>query len=99
MQTIALSETAVAVLRFRVKGWRFPVRERDRDAFSELVEAGIMEPDGTDFRFTEGGWRGETSCSPPPLRRPPQPGAATAGSARASLRGQANAGAAPGGRS
>jgi hypothetical protein len=56
MQTIALSETAVAVLRFRVKGWRFPVRERDRDAYDELVEAGIMEPDGKDFRFTEAGW-------------------------------------------
>ncbi len=56
MQTSALSETAVAVLRFRVRGWRFPVRERDRDAFRELVEAGIMEPDGEDFRFTEGGW-------------------------------------------
>ena len=56
MLTIALSESAVALLRFRVKRWRLPVRERDRDAFSELVEAGIMEPDGTDFRFTEGGW-------------------------------------------
>jgi hypothetical protein len=56
MQTIALSENAVAVLRFRVKGWRFPVRERDRDAFGELVEAGIMTPDGEDFRFSDGGW-------------------------------------------
>jgi hypothetical protein len=55
-ETFALSESAVAVLRFRVKGWRFPVRERDRDAFGELVEAGIMEPDGKDFRFTDGGW-------------------------------------------
>jgi hypothetical protein len=60
-ESFALSESAVAVLRFRIKGWRFPVLERDRDAFSELVEAGIMEPDGKDFRFTEGGWaqRGE----------------------------------------
>ncbi len=56
MQTIALSETAVAVLRFRVKGWRFPVRECDREAFGQLVEAGSMQPDGKDFRFTEGGW-------------------------------------------
>jgi hypothetical protein len=56
MQTISLSENAVAVLRFRVKGWRFPIRDRDQDAFQELVAAGIMEPDGADFRFTEDSW-------------------------------------------
>jgi hypothetical protein len=63
MPTIALSESAVAVLRFRVKGWRFPIRDRDRDAFRELIAAGIMTPvtgaDGTpevDYRFTEEGW-------------------------------------------
>jgi hypothetical protein len=56
MQSIALSANAVAALRFRVKGWRFPIRERDRDAFRELVAAGIMEPDGEDFRFSEDGW-------------------------------------------
>jgi hypothetical protein len=56
MQTIALSESAVALLRFRVKGWRFPIRDRDRGAFGELVAAGIMEPVGEDFRFTEDGW-------------------------------------------
>ncbi len=56
MQTISLSEKAVASLRFRVKGWRFPIRDRDRDAFQELVSAGIMEPDGADFRFTADGW-------------------------------------------
>jgi hypothetical protein len=56
MRTVALSESAVAVLRFRVKGWRFTVRERDLDAYGELVEAGIMEPDGKDYRFTDGGW-------------------------------------------
>ncbi len=55
-ETFALSESAVAALRFRVKGWHFPVRERDRDAFGELVAAGIMEPDGKDFRFTDGSW-------------------------------------------
>src|SRR4051794_28650477 len=37
-----LSEGAVAVLRFRVKGWRFPARDRDQDTFEELVDAGIM---------------------------------------------------------
>ena len=57
-ETFALSESAVAVMRFCVKGWRFPVRKRDRDAYGELVEAGIMEPDGKDFRFTDGGWVG-----------------------------------------
>jgi hypothetical protein len=56
MLTIALSTKAVAALRFRVKGWRFPIGERDRDPFRELVEAGIMETDGEDFQFTEYGW-------------------------------------------
>ena len=56
MQTLALSPSAVAVLRFRVKGWRFPVKDRDRATFLELVAAGIMEPDGEDYRFTGDGW-------------------------------------------
>src|SRR4051794_20843705 len=56
MGTITLSESAVAALRFRVKGWRFPIRDRDRDALQELVAAGIMEPDGKDYYFTEEGW-------------------------------------------
>jgi hypothetical protein len=55
--TLNLSESAVAVLRFRVKGWRFPVREGDRDAFQELVVAGIMEPSGDgEYGFTEDGF-------------------------------------------
>jgi hypothetical protein len=56
MRTVALSESAVAALRFRVKGLRTPVTERRLAAFQELVNAGIMEPDGEDFRFTEDGW-------------------------------------------
>jgi hypothetical protein len=56
METITLSADAVAKLRFRVKGWHFPVREKDREGFAELVQAGIMEPDGTDYKFTEEGW-------------------------------------------
>jgi hypothetical protein len=56
MQTLTLSESAVAVLRFRVRGWRWKVNDRNRAAFQELVAAGIMEPDGEDFRFTEDGW-------------------------------------------
>jgi hypothetical protein len=60
-QTIVLSANAVATLRFRVKGYKFPVREGDLAAFHELVDAGIMEPvPGPDFRFTEDGLkRGE----------------------------------------
>ena len=64
MQTIVLSASAVGVLRFRVKGWRFPIRDCDRDAFQELVVAGIMAPDGGgDYRFTEEGWRGARTFS------------------------------------
>jgi hypothetical protein len=56
MKTVTLSEPAVALLRFRVKGWPIKVRESDTQAFQELVDAGIMEPDGKDFKFTEEGW-------------------------------------------
>jgi hypothetical protein len=56
MQTIALSANAVALLRFRVKKWPMKVRERDLPAYQELVDAGIMAPDGDDFRFTDEGW-------------------------------------------
>jgi hypothetical protein len=56
MLTITLSENAVAVFRLRVKGLRLPVTERRLPAFRELVDAGIMVPEGEDFRFTEDGW-------------------------------------------
>jgi hypothetical protein len=56
MLTIALSENAVAELRFRVKGWKMPVTEWRLQALRELVDAGIMEPADGDFRFTEDGW-------------------------------------------
>jgi antitoxin (DNA-binding transcriptional repressor) of toxin-antitoxin stability system len=57
MPEIALSAAAIAVLRFRVRDYRMPVRDRNRDAFLELVAAGILEPDGTgDYRFTGDGW-------------------------------------------
>ena len=55
MQTIRLSEAAVATLRFEIKGWKERVRDQDLPAYGELVEAGIMEPDGERFRFTEDG--------------------------------------------
>jgi hypothetical protein len=63
MQTIALSEQAVAVLRLRVKGLKLPVDEKRLGAYRELADAGIMTPvsdaDGApeaDYRFTEDGW-------------------------------------------
>jgi hypothetical protein len=73
MKTVALSESAVALMRIRVKGWPIKFRESDLPAFRELVDAGIMEPNGQDFRFTEEGWlprkelSGERSLAPRPL--------------------------------
>jgi hypothetical protein len=62
-ETFTLSESAVAVLRFRVKGYRVNVTDRTREAFRELAAVGIMElvrgADGdreVDYRFTEYGW-------------------------------------------
>jgi hypothetical protein len=58
MQTIALSETAVAVLRFEIKGWRAKNKESRLPAYRELAAAGIMElVPGSDreYRFTEEG--------------------------------------------
>jgi hypothetical protein len=58
MQTIALSEAAVAVLRFEIKGWKSKRPESRLAAYRELAEAGIMEPvPGTDadYRFTAEG--------------------------------------------
>jgi hypothetical protein len=59
LETIALSPAALAVLRFRTKGYRMPVTEQRLPAFRELVAAGIMESvpgaEGNaeaDFRFT-----------------------------------------------
>jgi hypothetical protein len=56
MQTVALSENAVAVFRLRVKGLRLPPTEPRLPAYRELVEAGIMEPDGEGFDFTAEAW-------------------------------------------
>jgi hypothetical protein len=55
VQTITLSESAVAVLRFRIRGHPVPVTPQRLPAFRELAAAGIMEPDGEDFRFTDDG--------------------------------------------
>src|ERR1017187_10798251 len=60
MQTVTLSENAVAVLRFEIKGWRPKNKESRLPAYRELAAAGVMEPvPGTelDYRFTEDGLR------------------------------------------
>ena len=56
MHTMILSENAVAVLRLRARGLCLPVTAARLQSYRELVEAGIMEPDGEEFRFTEDGW-------------------------------------------
>ena len=56
MQTVTLSENAVAVFRLRVKGLRIPPTDRRLPAYRELVEAGIMEPDGDGLGFTAEAW-------------------------------------------
>jgi hypothetical protein len=57
--TNSLSASAVAVLRFEIKGYRTRVKGSRLPAYRELAAAGIMEPvPGSDFeyRFTEDGW-------------------------------------------
>ncbi len=44
MQTVTLSENAVAMLRFAIKGWRPKNNESRLPAYRELAAAGIMEP-------------------------------------------------------
>src|ERR1700686_5045606 len=66
-ETFALSESAVAVLRFRVKGYRMKVTDSSLEAFRELAAAGIMEPvPGADGNPRgrlpiHRGWRGATA--------------------------------------
>jgi hypothetical protein len=60
MQTVTLSENAVAVLRFEIKGWRPENNEGRLAAYRELAAAGIMEPvpgSECEYRFTEDGLR------------------------------------------
>ena len=52
MQTVTLSGFAVATLRFRVRGYR--MKNRQPEAYRELVAAGIMEPDGDTFSLHRG---------------------------------------------
>jgi hypothetical protein len=57
---IVLSPSAVAVLRFEIKGYRSETPERRLPAYRELAAAGIMEPvpgSDTEYRFTADGLR------------------------------------------
>jgi hypothetical protein len=57
---IALSEDAVAVLRFEIKGWPAKNKESRLPAYRELAAAGFMEPvpgSKLEYRFTEEGLR------------------------------------------
>jgi hypothetical protein len=59
MQTITLSENAVAVLRFEIKGWKAKNKESHLTAYRELTAAGVMEPVPgleLEYRFTAEGW-------------------------------------------
>jgi hypothetical protein len=56
--TITLSPSAVATLRFEIKGWRSKVKGSRLPAYRELAAAGIMEPvpgSDSEYRFTEEG--------------------------------------------
>src|SRR4051812_35842096 len=58
LETTTLSEAAVAVLRFEIKGWRAKDGTRRLPAYRELAAAGIMEPvpgSESEYRFTEEG--------------------------------------------
>ena len=64
MQTITLSETALALLRHILETSRAEVRPDNLEAYRELARAGIMSPvsgfrNGPEaiFRFTDEGWR------------------------------------------
>jgi hypothetical protein len=59
MQTVTLSEAAVTVLRFEIRGWKAKRKGARLAAYQELAAAGIMEPvPGTeaDYRFTVEGY-------------------------------------------
>jgi hypothetical protein len=63
MQTVELSAAALALLRARVEGGSREVNQSNREAYRELVRAGIMYPvsgfiSGPEylFRWTDEGW-------------------------------------------
>jgi len=63
METITLSESALALLRYRLATKDNRVNGSNREAYRELVRAGIMYPVSgfatgpeASFRFTDEGW-------------------------------------------
>ena len=44
MSTLALSESALALLRLRLSGQRVEVTDDNRDPYKELAAAGLAEP-------------------------------------------------------
>ena len=63
MQTVQLSDAALALLRSRVEGGSRKVNDSNREAYRELARAGIMYPmsgfiSGPEylFRWTDDGW-------------------------------------------
>ena len=58
MQTVTLSATAVAVLRFEIRGWKARDSASRLPAYRELAAAGIMEPvpgSAGEYRFAREG--------------------------------------------
>jgi hypothetical protein len=47
MQTVTLSESAVATLRFHVRGWKPPIRDRDLPAYQMSPAVGLLIGDGS----------------------------------------------------
>ena len=67
-----LSDAAIALLRYRLANKDNRVTDANREAYRELVQAGIMfavsgfaTGSEASFRFTDSGWDAATSSSPP----------------------------------
>jgi hypothetical protein len=57
MQTIALSEAALALFRRRISGERVEVADDNRALYRELEAAGLMEPRHSFIRGNDGHYR------------------------------------------
>ena len=64
MQTTALSESALALLRRRLAGERVEVTDETRPRYRELVDAGLMIPLHTFLGGNESAYRlSEAACA------------------------------------
>ncbi len=80
MQTVALSEVALAVLRLHVEQENIRIDDTNREAHRELARAGLMEAIHTfalgresRYRFTRAGWEMANALSnhvPSPAKSP-----------------------------